>query len=87
MHARDLPDDPATPPPLDRQRVDGEAGRGDMLGGLTAGAGGRLGVPDDGSPHPGGVMTIPMAPNQHDLDDVEPAIDTAQRRRGAGDPA
>ena len=34
--------------PIDRRRSDGDAGIGDMRGGLSTGAGGRLG-PDQGA--------------------------------------
>ena len=61
QHPKDRPTDIAdTGDPIDRRQFDGEAGRGDMLGGLSAGAGGRLG-PDHGA-EVGGV-TIPMAPD------------------------
>jgi hypothetical protein len=39
--------DVSTPTPLDRRSLDGGAGEGDMLGGLSAGVGTRLGVPDE----------------------------------------
>ncbi len=44
--------------PIDRRESDGEAGAGDMLGGLSAGVGDRLG-PDQGIER--GGVTIPMA--------------------------
>ena len=55
--------------PLDRTEQDGAAGMGDMLGGMIAGAGGRLG-PDEGN------TTPPMPANQHSFADVELPIDT-----------
>ena len=44
--------------PIDRRGVDGAAGAGDMLGGLSTGAGGRLG-PDQGVEQ--GGVTVPMS--------------------------
>ncbi len=62
------PTDAATSP-LDRTGQDGAAGMGDMLGGMSAGAGGRLG-PDDEN-------TTPLMPaNQHSFSDVELPIDS-----------
>ena len=43
--------------PIDRRVSDGAAGIGDMLGGLSVGAGGRLG-PDQGVER--GGVTVPM---------------------------
>ncbi len=62
------PTDAATSP-LDRTEQDGAAGMGDMLGGMSTGAGGRLG-PDDAD------LTPPMPANQHSFADVELPIDT-----------
>lgn len=44
--------------PIDRRSSDGAAGAGDMLGGTTTGAGGRLG-PDQGIER--GGVTLPMS--------------------------
>jgi hypothetical protein len=44
--------------PIDRRTSDGTAGAGDMLGGLSTGAGGRLG-PDQGVER--GGVTVPMS--------------------------
>ena len=44
--------------PIDRRTSDGAAGIGDMLGGTSAGAGGRLG-PDQGIER--GGVTLPMS--------------------------
>lgn len=44
--------------PIDRTTSDGAAGKGDMLGGLSTGAGGTLG-PDEGIEREG--VTIPMS--------------------------
>lgn len=44
--------------PIDRRTSDGAAGEGDMLGGLSTGAGGRLG-PDQGIER--GGVTLPMS--------------------------
>ncbi len=54
--------------PLDRTGQDGTPGAGDVLGGMSTGAGGRLG-PDDGN------TTPPMPANQHSFADVELPID------------
>ena len=78
--ARDPLADPdrsvGTPP--DRRLRDGAAGAGDMLGGLGAGAGDRLG-PDQGE----GLDPA----NQHRFGDLEPATDTAENYHGRGEPA
>jgi hypothetical protein len=73
--------------PRDRRRVDGEAGRGDMLGGLNAGAGDRLGVPEPDEEERFAAETSPMSGYQHDLDDADPATDAAQNYHGPDDPA
>ena len=93
-------DDPTVPRgPIDRTRSDGEAGRGDMLGGTGAGAGDRLGPDQDVE---GDVTTFPIAddapgnadeaalpgvPNQHDLDAEEPRTDADQNYHGMDNPA
>ena len=59
----------AVPSPLDRIGQDGAAGTGDMLGGMSTGAGGRLG-PDAAD------VTPPMPANQHSFADVELPIDS-----------
>jgi hypothetical protein len=64
----------------DRLARDGEAGRGDMLGGLGAGAGDRLGpdaAPEEDRP----------GPNQHSFAGEEPATDAARNYHGRDDPA
>ncbi len=63
-----VPADAATDP-LDRTGQHGATGMGDMLGGMSAGAGDRLG-PDDAD------VTPPMPANQHSFADVELPIDT-----------
>ena len=64
--------------PAERRGRDGDAGAGDMLGGLGAGAGDRLG-PD---------AEAPFDPaNQHRFDDLEPATDTAHNHHPVGEPA
>ncbi len=89
--------------PIDRIRSDGEAGRGDMLGGLSTGAGGRLG-PDQGAEL--ASVPVPMsgdAPgsegltiaiddagdpaNQHNLDAEEPRTDADRNYHGMDSPA
>jgi len=57
----------------------GQVGAGDMLGGPTAGAGGRLG-PDDPD-----LAPTPMPPNQHSRADAEPTTDTGQNYHGRDD--
>ena len=53
------PDRPRAPgDPIDRRISDGAAGVGDMLGGLSTGAGGRLG-PDQGIEQAG--VTVPIS--------------------------
>ena len=59
----------AAPSSLDRTGQDGAAGMGDMLGGMSAGAGGRLGPDIENT-------TPPMPANQHSFADVELPIDT-----------
>jgi hypothetical protein len=71
----------------DRRDVDGEAGRGDMLGGLTTGAGGQLGLPDNPPVDDAGVMTIPLDPKQHTKDGAAREPDAAHRDQGGRDPA
>ncbi len=73
------PDDVATAP-LDRTGQDGAAGMGDMLGGLSTGAGGRLG-PDDVE------TTRPMPANQHSFADVELPGDADPDDPDSRDPA
>jgi hypothetical protein len=71
MDDRDEVSPPApvgAPPPLDRQEQDGAAGAGDMLGGTSTGAGGRLGP--DASPA--------MPANQHSFGDAEPVPEPAR---------
>jgi hypothetical protein len=67
----------------DRRERDGMAGTGDMLGGLSTGAGGTLGIdePDDREFDPG-----PISGHQHDLEDVEPRTDSANTFHAAGQP-
>ena len=50
--------DPHVGDPIDRRVSDGAAGVGDMLGGLSTGAGGQLG-PDQGVEQ--GGVTLPMS--------------------------
>ena len=64
--------------PIDRIRSDGGAGRGDMLGGLSTGAGGRLG-PDQGAEL--ASVTVPMSGDAPGFEGLTIAIDDA------GDPA
>lgn len=62
------PADPATSP-LDWTGHDGAAGMGDILSGMSTGAGGRLGPDNENT-------TCPMPANQHSFADVELPIDT-----------
>jgi len=58
----------------DRRDRDGMAGAGDMLGGISTGAGSTPGI-DEGDRHefePG-----PISGHQHDLEHVEPRTDSA----------
>ena len=66
-------DEPSSPPP-DRRDCDGDAGMHDMLGGLSTGAGGTMGVdpPDSEAFVPG-----PISEYQHRFDDLDPATDSA----------
>ena len=61
---------------IDRRPRDGDAGAGDMLGGLRTGAGGRLGIDEAEEPvdafEPG-----PISGHQHDLENAEPRTDSA----------
>ena len=59
---------------IDRRDRDGMAGAGDMLGGLSTGAGDTLGIdePDGHEFDPG-----PISGHQHDLENVEPRTDSA----------
>ena len=84
-----------SPGPGDRTRSDGEAGRGDMLGGTGAGAGDRLG-PDEGGERASASFPIssdddeaslPGVPNQHDLDAEEPRTDADLNYHGMDRPA
>jgi hypothetical protein len=73
-------DDPRGTPPERRGR-DGEAGTGDMLGGLGAGAGDRLGPNlDEDDPE-----ARPSA-NQHSFAGEEFATDTARHYHGRDSP-
>src|SRR5215216_5211361 len=67
----------------DRRDRDGMAGAGDMLGGLSTGAGGTLGIndPDGHEFDPG-----PISGHQHDLENVEPRTDSATNFHAAGQP-
>ncbi len=61
--------DHAAAGPLDRTAQGGLAGAGDMLGGMSAGAGGRLGPDDEATPS--------MPANQHSFADVDLPVDAA----------
>jgi hypothetical protein len=61
----------APTPRTDRRNVDGEGGHGDMLGGLTTGAGGQLGLPGDPPADEDRVMTIPLVPKEPVIEGVE----------------
>jgi hypothetical protein len=67
------------PPPLDRQEQDGAAGAGDMLGGTSTGAGGRLGPDADAAPA--------MPANQHSFGDAEPVPENARTDQHGEAPA
>jgi hypothetical protein len=67
----------------DRRARDGAAGAGDMLGGLGAGAGDRLGPDDDDQDE---VERRP-SPNQHSFAGEEFATDTARHYHGPDEPA
>jgi hypothetical protein len=71
----------------DRRAVDGESGRGDMLGGLTTGAGGQLGLPDDAPADHDRVVTVPIVPTRHTNDGTESETDPARPDDGANGPA
>ncbi len=73
------PTDAATAP-LDRTGQGGPAGLEDMLGGMSAGAGDRLG-PDDLDTTPG------MLPNQHNFADVTLPVDVDLDEPASPDPA
>jgi len=78
-------DNTAPAPPIDRRDRDGAAGAGDMLGGLSTGAGGTLGADPDGEQHqfdPG-----PISGHQHTFEDVEPQTDAAMNYHGPDHPA
>ena len=66
-----------TPP--ERRLRDGAAGAGDMLGGLGAGAGDRLG--------PDAAEEAFDPANQHRFGDLEPATDTAHNYHPVDTPA
>ena len=66
--------------PLDREGRDGVAGRGDMLGGTSTGAGGRLG-PDAAEDREGQASA-----NQHSFAGEEAATDGGRTYHGASDP-
>ena len=71
--------------PIDRRRSDGDAGIGDMLGGTSTGAGGRLG-PDQGVE--GGGVTIPMSGDVPGFEGQTVPMDEApaeDRGKGGGD--
>jgi hypothetical protein len=70
----------------DRRTVDGEPGRGDMLGGLTTGAGGQLGLPADAPADDARVLTIPLVPTQDTKDGAEAEPAAARPEHGANDP-
>ena len=59
---------------IDRRGRDGLAGQGDMLGGLSAGVGDRLGPDADADERP--------SANQHSFAGEEPAIDAARNYHG-----
>ena len=71
----------------DRRTVDGEPGRGDMLGGLTTGAGGQLGLPDDSPADDDRVMTIPREAPEPTRDEAESETDAARPDHDANNPA
>ena len=64
----------------DRLARDGMAGAGDMVGGLNAGAGHRLG------PEAGDQLEERPSPNQHSMAGEEFATDTARNYHGRNDP-
>jgi hypothetical protein len=61
----------------DRRDRDGLAGSGDMLGGLSTGAGGRLGIAGTDEINAKEFEPGPISGHQHDLEDVEPSTDSA----------
>jgi hypothetical protein len=67
--------------PLDRRGRDGAAGAGDLLGGLGAGAGDRLGP--DSAPERDAAEN--QNQNQHSFADVEAATDGARNYHGRGE--
>jgi hypothetical protein len=70
----------------DRRDMDGEAGRGDMLGGLTTGAGSQLGLPDHLPDDNDGVMTFPVDVEQRTLEGSAQESDTSRQNLGASEP-
>ena len=66
-----------------RRARDGAAGMGDMLGGLGAGAGDRLGPDDDGEDDAEGRPSS----NQHSFAGEEFSTDTARHYHGPDEPA
>jgi hypothetical protein len=70
----------------DRRDVDGEAGRGDMLGGLTTGAGSQLGLPDLTQADDERMITLPMDAEQHKMDGAARQADTARQNDSASEP-
>ena len=81
MIASEDPRHPAADP-LDRRSRDGDAGAGDMLGGLGAGAGDRLGPDFDEEDD-----RRAMRGNQHSFADEEFQIDAGVNYHGVDTPA
>ena len=75
-----LEPDQAATAPLDRTGQDGLAGSGDMLGGMSAGAGGRLGPDVE-------ATNLPMPANQHSFADVTLPVDAAADDHDPREPA
>jgi hypothetical protein len=69
----------------DRREVDGESGRGDMLGGLTTGAGSQLGLPNFPLADDDRVITLPVDAEQHTTGDAARQPDTPQQDDSASE--
>ena len=70
----------------DRRDRDGQAGTGDMLGGLSTGAGDRLGIDEtDEFAAKRAFDPGPISGQQHDLENVEPRTDDATTAHSVAD--
>ena len=70
----------------DRRDRDGLAGTGDMLGGLSTGAGSRLGIGEtDELAAKRAFDPGPISGHQHDLEHIEPRTDDATTAHSVAD--